>query len=101
MLPEVKTFRKKPLELTAVKWDGQAETATPLINWMHMDGGPTNVSYICMTVPCIGDAGGHTIQFRTNMKHVLRAGDYLMLNDRGEFRAMRPDLFEDLYTEVV
>ena len=34
----VKKYRKKPVEISAAKWDGTAEQATHLIEWMLQNG---------------------------------------------------------------
>ena len=33
------TYRKKPVEIQAVQWDGTDEGATPIINWLVESGG--------------------------------------------------------------
>ncbi|BDZ40801.1 hypothetical protein GCM10025865_01000 [Paraoerskovia sediminicola] len=67
-------FRKKPVIIEAMQWDGTPEGATPIINWI----------------------------LETGERSAMRAtpGDWIIRGVQGEFYPCKPDIFEATY-EVV
>lgn len=94
-----KRYRKKPVEIEAIQWDGTAEAATPIIQWMLEND--ASVSYDCLTEPCYGDDGGHAIVVRTlEGDMTVSPGDYVIRGVRGEFYPCKPDIFHQTYLEI-
>ncbi|MDZ7918112.1 MAG: hypothetical protein U5O16_40930 [Rhodococcus sp. (in: high G+C Gram-positive bacteria)] len=97
-----KTFRKKPVEIEAVQWDGTAEGATPIIDWILSHGG--TATYECSSPKrCIqfdGDAP-HFVVIRT-LEGTMRAtlSDWIIRGVQGEFYPCKPDIFAQTYEAV-
>lgn len=83
------TFRKKPVEIQAMQWDGD--------NWEEM-------------IPFIGDAGTLGIPDEhhltsveiTTLEGTMTAspGDWIIRGVKGEFYPCKPDIFEATYEQV-
>ena len=43
-------YRKKPVTIEAMQWDGQLSTASAVIDWILTNGG--TASYDCLTDTC-------------------------------------------------
>lgn len=92
-------YRKRPVEVEAMCWDGTADGATPIIQWIHDGGG--SCSYDCATEPCSGDEGGHNITISTLEGYMTAtAGDYVICGVQGEFYPCKPDIFDATYEAV-
>ena len=93
----VQRFRKKPVEIDAMQWDGTAQGATPIIDWIL--------------------AGGHTARYHSpngidyTSTHELaidtlegtmwgRRGDWIIRGVQGEFYPYKPEIFEATYEAV-
>ncbi|NHP15290.1 hypothetical protein G8767_17185 [Rhodococcus sp. IC4_135] len=104
-----KTFRKKPVEIQAVQWDGTAEGATPIINWIDENGHTANWDEphheILVEMPdgtqmgCPASNGG---LFINTLEGRLTAspGDWIIRGVQGEFYPCKPDIFAQTYDEV-
>ena len=86
--PEIKPveYRKKPVVVTALKWDGTDECLGAIVNWM-----------------------GHEVQNLEDSKlgietleGVMEAsvGDYIIKGVKGEFHPCKPDIFEATYEKI-
>ncbi|TSI11963.1 hypothetical protein [Brevibacterium aurantiacum] len=96
---EAKRYRKKPVEVEAMNWDGSAGNAIPIIQWMHDND--ANCSYDCATEPCSGDEGGHNITISTLEGYMTaKAGDYIIKGVQGEFYPCKPEIFHATYEEA-
>lgn len=98
----VKTFRKKPVEIQSMQWDGTAEGATPIIDWILGQGG--SATYHCahdIGGRCPGTASMHTIGIRT-LEGTMQArqDDWIIRGVQGEFYPCKPDIFAQTYEEV-
>lgn len=103
-----KTFRKKPVEIQAVQWDGTAEGATPIINWIDENGHTANWDEphdeILVEMPdgtqmgCPASDGG---LFINTLEGCLTAspGDWIIRGVQGEFYPCKPDIFAQTYDE--
>lgn len=91
----IKRYRKKPVEISAAKWDGTAEQATPLIEWMLQNGETAN--YYCEP-PCSEKEEGHVIRIYT-LEGAMDAqpGDYIICGVANEFYPCKPDIFAATY----
>ena len=96
-------FRKKPVEIDAVLWDGNnVDEVLPFI----MDGKP-DFTHLPITDGYIKAGVGHTPVEGTlhiptlEGTMIARAGDWIIRGIKGEFYPCMPDIFEATYEEVV
>ena len=77
-------FRKKPVVIEAVKWDGNLTTIENL-------GIPE----------CSQDLGSKTLQIQTlEGEMTAQVGDWIIKGVQGEFYPCKPDIFEATYDKV-
>lgn len=90
---------KRPVEVEAMRWDGTADGAEPVINWALSQGG--TISYVCdMTedLICPGDEDQHYLVIRTlEGDMIARAGYYIIRGVEGEFYGCEPNIFHKTY----
>lgn len=81
-------YRKKPVEIQAMNWDGTPEGATPVINWILSNGGTARFS-------C---SQPHIIAIDT-LEGSMHAspGDWIIQGVQGEFYPCKPDIFAATY----
>jgi hypothetical protein len=95
-------YRKRPVEIEAVQWDGTADGATCIIDWILSSG--ATASYTCSNPERCSDTDGdtpHSISIRT-LEGVMRAelGDWIIKGVQGEFYPCKPDIFAATYEAV-
>ena len=95
-------FRKKPVEIEAMNWDGTAEGATPIINWVLNGGG--NAGYTCSDMNRCAENNGdapHYLAIAT-LEGTMSAslGDWIIRGVKGEFYPCKPDIFAATYDPV-
>lgn len=92
-MAEPKRYRKKPVEIEAIQWDGSAEGATQIIDWVLAAGGCARFHDAhegwCIAVDTLeGTMGG--------------GPDYWFIKGvKGEFYPCKPDIFEATYTAAL
>ena len=97
-----KKYRKKPVVIEAMQWDGTAAGASDVIDWILAGGG--TATYMCTDpVRCSEHNGDtpHSVVIRTlegNMDTGLN--DFVIRDIQGEFYPVKPDILEATY-EVV
>lgn len=90
-------FRKKPVEIEARRWDGTAEGATAIINWVLRYG--STATYHCTDICTIG--APHTIRIPTPEGDMMASvGDWIIRGVQNEFYPCKPSIFADTYDEV-
>lgn len=92
-------FRKRPVEIEAVQWDGTADGATPIVDWILAAG--AGAAYQCSNPERCAQYGGdapHVIVVRT-LEGDMRAtvDDWIIRGVKGEFYPCKPDIFEATY----
>lgn len=100
MKPE--TYRKKPVEIEAVRWDGTPAGATPIINWILTTGTRTarwdnNAKHIPgpgRSLTTIYDR--IAVETLEGTMYAL-PGDYIIKGVQGEFYPCKPDIFDQTY----
>lgn len=98
-------FRKKPVEISAYQWDGTAEGATPIINWI-LSSWPHAAWYVAAGEPHLlrakdeHDAPGFLVIDTLEGPHRADAGDFIIRGVAGEFYPCKPDIFEQTYDYV-
>lgn len=99
---EPQRFRKRPVEVEAVQWDGTAIGADSVIRWILASGG--TAKYACLdTDTCLNERedAGHTIAIETlegTMNAV--ADDWIIRGVAGEHYPCKPAIFESTYEPV-
>lgn len=119
----MKKYRKKPVVIEAAQWDGTAEGATPIINWVLEGGGTARYTTVEPTLhsphcrcdgrgivpgrihadPCpeteLTGGGAATLAIDT-LEGTMRsdANDWIICGVQGEFYPCKPDIFEVTYT---
>lgn len=93
---QAKTYRKKPVEIKAVQFDGKEETALKLMDWIS-EGNSVELS-----CPEHEDHWDGTLIITTlegDMK--VKPGDYVIRGVQGEHYPCKPDIFEQTYEPAV
>lgn len=92
-------WRKKPVEIDAMQWNGTAAGATPIIDWVLAgDGG---ISY--WDIDEIVSEHGVTLNSPALRVQTLEGplyalpGAWIIRGVRGEFYPCKPDIFEQTY----
>lgn len=93
MASEVGRFRKKPVEIDAVRWLGGPESAGPVIDWVLAGGGTARWDD--------QETPEGTLSIVT-LEGVMYAdpGDWIIRGVKGEFYPCKPDIFEATYEAV-
>ncbi|MEM7142099.1 MAG: hypothetical protein AAF548_13835 [Actinomycetota bacterium] len=92
--PGPRAFRKKPVVIEAMLWDGSADSAEAVLGWMH--GFATDGEPLAEFVdPRDGDAefAIHTLEGRLTAS----PGDWIIRGVANEFYACKPDIFDETY----
>ena len=99
-MSEPKKYRKKPVVIEVMQWDGTAENATPIIDWALSLGGTIN--YQCGDDDgCGGMAGAHHLWVRTlEGGHIASPGDWIIRGVANEFYPCKPEIFAQTYEAV-
>ena len=105
-------YRKKPVVIEAVQWDGTAEGATPIINWVLINEGTArwnSIRWLDTSMKADGPVVSHRrsspvpahIAIDT-LEGVMRAsaGDWIIRGVQGEFYPCKPDIFAATYEPV-
>src|SRR5690606_38680753 len=95
-------YRKKPVEIDAVQWDGTADGATRIIDWILASG--ATATYTCSNPDRCAEHDGdtpHSIAIRT-LEGTMSAdlGDWIIKGVAGEFYPCRDDIFRATYEAV-
>jgi hypothetical protein len=95
-------YRKKPVEIDAMQWDGTAAGATPIIDWILSNGG--TATYACSDpVRCSENDGDtpHFIEIRTLEGFMAASvGDFVVRGVQSEFYPVKPGIFAATYQPV-
>lgn len=90
-------FRKKPVEIEAMQWDGTASGATPIINWILSGRGTARFHSDVWTIQHCGPA----IAIDTLEGSIWSSpGDWIIRGIAGEFYPCKPDIFAATYEEL-
>ena len=103
-----KRYRKKPVEIDAMQWDGTAAGATPIIDWVLANGATARFDEPHEEIRHELDDG--TVQgcpaspggvFIDTLEGTMRAdaGDWIIRGVQGEFYPCKPDIFAETYDE--
>lgn len=99
-MPEPTRWRKRPVEIEAMQWDGTAEGATPIIHWV-LDHGGIAVYRCDGPGGCPGTEDAHYLVIHTPEGDMLASsGGYVIRGLVGEFYPCAPDVFAKTYEQV-
>lgn len=92
-------FRSRPVEIDAHQWDGTAEGASPIIDWILREGG--TATYTCADPARCSEHDGdspHTIAI-TTLEGTMHASlhDWIIRGTEGEFYPCKPSVFARKY----
>lgn len=96
-------FRKKPVVIEAVQWDGGAENATPIIDWILSSGHTVRWAEARDAWESEDGSQGYTAEPEhlaiDTLEGTMRAepGDWIIRGIQGEFYPCKPDIFEATY----
>ena len=115
MSTEPKQYRKKPVMIEAMKWDGTAEGAGSIINWV-LSLGEHSARFINegywhplrrrdeLTLSGRATLDGQSPSFikieTLEGDHRADAGDFIIKGVQGEFYPCKPDIFAATYEEA-
>lgn len=95
-------YRKKPVVIDATQWDGTADAATTIIDWILGNGG--TATYECADPDRCGLNDGdspHRIRIQTLEGPITASvGDWIVKGVREEFYPVKPKIFADTYEPV-
>ena len=86
-MTEPRKFRKKPVVIEAVQYDGTEESADAICKW----AAPAQYIGFVRKYLCIKTLEGDL---------TVSEGDYVIKGIKGEFYPCKPDIFEATYEEV-
>ena len=88
-------YRKKPVTIEAMQWDGDEDAAYEVIDWIDQ------ASTVARRFDAVYDCYGNTIAIKT-LEGVITAsaGDWIIRGVQGEFYPCKPDIFEQTYEAV-
>lgn len=90
-------YRKKPVVIEAMEWDGTAESATQIIDWALLYD--STISYWCANgEECRQSVVSHALAIPTLEGTMYgSAGDFIIKGVSGEFYPCKPDIFQATY----
>lgn len=90
-------YRKRPVVIEAMQWDGTAENADAIISWVLANGG--TASFTCGAEDgCSAEVGVHWLTIRTLEGDMsARAGWWVLRGIAGEFYPHDPEIFPNAY----
>lgn len=90
----IKKYRKKPVEIEALKFDGNKKSVQELCIWIDKEDkyGEIFIDYR-YTPPVVSI---NTLEG----KMIVGIGDYIIKGINGEFYPCKPDIFKKTYEEV-
>jgi len=84
----VQQFRKKPVVIEAMQYDGSEESQRAIVNWTNGKAeGWVDTEY-------------HLVIRTLEGNHRANAGDWIIRGVQGEFYPCKPDIFEETYEPV-
>ncbi|WP_211188222.1 hypothetical protein [Gordonia asplenii] len=94
-----KRFRKRPVEIEAMKWDGSRQSMDSLCAWVNSHSDPLDdpcLSYNFIGAADVSDPVLDTVE--GDMR--VTVGDWVIRGVAGEFYPCKPDIFAATYDEV-
>lgn len=93
--PLVSTYTSRPISIEAVQWDGSADMATPIIDWVVENDG--TISLHCADFDAC-ERGEHVLRIRTLEGTMdAAAGWWIIKGTEGEFYPCKDSVFQRKY----
>lgn len=95
-------YRKKPVVIEAMQWNGSAESATPIINWVLGGDGTARYSSAQPETTSRGRVVREAVPALLTIDTLegsmqATAGDWIIKGVNGEFYPCKPDIFNKTY----
>ena len=95
-MSEIKHYRKKPVVIEAVQWDGTSGGANTVVDWIVGNGGFAR--YRCVPGGCTGSEEDHCVAIETlEGTMTAGAGDWIIRGVQGEFYPIKETIFRETY----
>ena len=88
-------YRKKPVTIEAMQWDGTQAGANTIIAWAAQHPVESGV----IAVPNVGQSGRLIVHTIEGTMHASE-GDWIIRGVQGEFYPCKPDIFAKTYEAV-
>jgi hypothetical protein len=92
---KARKFRKIPVVIEAMLWDGTAAGATEIIDWVLSEGG--TATYTCDGPGCQGESDHYLSITTLEGRMAARPGYYIIRGVEGEFYGCEPNIFHKTY----
>lgn len=89
-------FRKKPVIIEAMQFDGWIRTADPICRWANDGAEEPWITYVTIRGVEAEDMMVHTLEGDMGVS----PGDWVIKGVKGEFYPCKPDIFEATYDRV-
>lgn len=86
-------FRKKPVVIEAMSWDGSRPSIEACCRWVNEGAEEPILSYVFTGPDDVSDVRIWTLEG----EHLVSPGDWIIKGVAGEFYACKPDIFEATY----
>lgn len=102
-----RAYRKRPVQIHAMRYDGTPESATPIINWIIDSNSECTATWSEPYEAYEGPEGSHRgfpggIKIQTlEGDMIASAGDWVIRGILNEFYPCKPDVFTATYEEIV
>ena len=94
-------FRKRPVEIEAMQWDGSAKGASPIINWaLELPGTAIRYHEHLMDGDWIAHPDPYLLIDTLEGAMSASTGDWIIKGVKGEFYPCKPDIFRETYEPV-
>ena len=93
----VKQYRKKPVVIEAMQWDGSAESATVVVGWILREGATACFYKHLMDGDLIAHPDPYLKIDTLEGPIIASAGDFIIRGVNGEFYPCKPDIFAKTY----
>ena len=93
-------YRKRPIEIEAVQWDGTEVAAGALVAQIKAGGGDAHYDVVSTAAPSDG-RWEHRLLIGTLEGWLIASpGDWIIRGIQGEFYPCKPDIFAETYEPV-
>jgi hypothetical protein len=98
---KVKQYRKKPVVIDAIGWDGSIQATRKVLEFMGQnvvtDCNKASDAFCDYHQACVNDG----LMIKTlEGQHIASVGDYIIKGVQGEFYPCKKDIFEQTYEPV-
>ena len=100
-MSEAQRYRKKPVEVEAVQFEGGPLNATQVIGWIMANGGVARWHEASPAHDYLGEDALEHLSLNT-LHGTFRAmvGDWIVRGPSGDFWPVKPDIFAETYEAV-